>query len=104
MHRQVGDLRLNGDGLAERGLLLRHLVMPEGLEDAQAILHWVATHLSRSTWLNLMDQYNPAHQAAKFPGLNRRPFPSEIEGAYALAWREGLQRLDKRSPRRRRRL
>jgi putative pyruvate formate lyase activating enzyme len=100
MHRQVGDLRFDPAGVAERGVLLRHLIMPEGLEETRAILHWVATELSTGTYINLMDQYHPAFQAAKFPELTRTIYPEEYEQAHALARREGLRRIDARAPRR----
>ncbi len=99
MHRQVGDLRLNGEGLAERGLLLRHLVMPGGTAESQAILHWVACELSTATYVNLMDQYRPAHQSSKFPELSRPLHAGEFEQVCHIAHGEGLHRLDARAPR-----
>ena len=98
MHRQVGELRFDAAGVARRGLLIRHLVMPEGLKETRAILNWVATELSTSTYVNLMDQYRPAHRASKFPELTRRVYPEEFEAAHLLARREGLSRLDRRAP------
>jgi putative pyruvate formate lyase activating enzyme len=60
MHRQVGDLEVDGSGLARRGLLIRHLVMPGMLADTQAVLEWIAAELGPGTYVNLMDQYRPA--------------------------------------------
>jgi putative pyruvate formate lyase activating enzyme len=60
MYRQVGPLRLGQDGLARRGLLVRHLVMPGMLEETGAILRYVATELDTDTYVNLMAQYHPA--------------------------------------------
>ena len=96
MHRQVGELRLNDEGLAERGLLVRHLVMPEGLDDTRQILRWVASQLSPRTYVNVMDQYYPMHKASEYPELSRRLYPEEHEAALAAARMEGLLRLDER--------
>jgi putative pyruvate formate lyase activating enzyme len=99
MHQQVGVLRMDEDGLALRGLLVRHLVMPGMLEDTRAILNWLATELSSDTYLNLMDQYHPAHKAAtepQFAGINRRLARAEFAQAIELASAAGLWRLDSR--------
>ncbi len=98
MHRQVGDLKADEDGLALRGLLVRHLVMPGLLDDARQIAAWLAD-LSRDTYLNLMDQYSPAWKAKtnpRFAGINRRVTSSEMHQAYDLARAAGLWRLDER--------
>ncbi|MCH7477885.1 MAG: radical SAM protein [SAR324 cluster bacterium] len=101
MHRQVGDLRWDMEGMAERGLLIRHLVMPECGEETRAIMRWVATELSTSTYINLMDQYTPDYQSEKFPELGRGINPEEFRAARKSARAEGLRRLDTRLPRRR---
>ncbi|MDH5753006.1 MAG: radical SAM protein [Deltaproteobacteria bacterium] len=118
MHRQVGDLRLDAEGLARRGLLLRHLIMPEAQEDTRAILHWIAANLSRSTYINLMDQYRPQHlvghprhmagrpenkpasgrPALQYAAINRCPSREELQAAFAAAQAEGLRRLDEPLP------
>ncbi|MBI4082862.1 MAG: radical SAM protein [Candidatus Lambdaproteobacteria bacterium] len=98
MHRQVGLLRFGPTGLAERGVLLRHLVMPGYLDETRAILHWIATELSPATYVNLMDQYRPAFHALRFPELSRWLYPEEVEAAREIARREGLSRLDERGP------
>ncbi len=100
MHRQVGDLRFDPAGVAERGLLVRHLVMPDGQAETRSILHWLAGELSTSTYVNLMDQYRPAFRADRFPELMRGIRPEEYEQAHAAARRAGLRRLDSRAPRR----
>jgi putative pyruvate formate lyase activating enzyme len=99
MHRQVGDLVLDADGIAQRGILLRHLVMPGQLDETRAILEWVATELSRGTYVNVMDQYRPAGKvhAAWFEEINRRVTPAELREAYEIAREVGLTRLDERS-------
>lgn len=97
MHRQVGVLRVDEEGLAVSGVLVRHLVMPGLLADTQSILSWLAGEVSRDTYVNLMDQYHPAHRVeeeAKFAPINRRTSRSEFEQARALASAAGLWRLD----------
>ena len=94
MHRQVGDLVLDEAKVARRGLLIRHLVLPEGLAGTEQTLTFIAEEVSRNTYLNLMDQYRPCFQASRFPGLDRRPNRSELHEARAIAKRLGLHRLD----------
>jgi putative pyruvate formate lyase activating enzyme len=99
MHQQVGVLQMDEDGVALRGVLVRHLVMPGMLEDTRAILQWLATELSPDTYLNLMDQYRPAHRAEsepQFTEINRRPSRAEFCQATELAETAGLWRLDSR--------
>jgi len=98
MHRQVGPLVLDRDGLARRGLLIRHLVMPEALEETRAILAWIAGELGPETYVNLMDQYYPAGKVeqGKFPELERRLTSLEFARARAMARELGLRRLDGR--------
>jgi putative pyruvate formate lyase activating enzyme len=98
MHRQVGELKGDEDGLALRGVLVRHLVMPGQLEDTEHIVAWLAS-LSRDTYLNLMDQYYPAWKAKtnpRFHEINRRVTSSEMIRAEAMAREAGLWRLDER--------
>lgn len=98
MHRQVGDLLFDEEGLALRGVLLRHLVMPDGLEDTREILQWVARYLGRDTYLNLMDQYYPAGlvNSTRYPEINRCITPREYETALQYAFQLGFWRLDRR--------
>lgn len=99
MHDQVGELKVDEDGLALRGVLLRHLVMPGLLEDTRAIMRWLATALSPDTYVNVMDQYYPAHKAEtnpRFAQINRRLRDSEFHEALAEARAVGLWRLDTR--------
>jgi uncharacterized Fe-S radical SAM superfamily protein PflX/intein/homing endonuclease len=98
MYRQVGDLRADEDGLALRGVLVRHLVMPGRLGDTRQIAGWLAG-LSRDTYLNLMDQYYPAWKAKtnpRFADINRRVTRPEMIEAVGLARTAGLWRLDDR--------
>lgn len=96
MHRQVGDLILDDDGLAERGLLVRHLVLPGGLAGTEEVLGWIASEVSTATYVNIMAQYRPSFRAGEEPLLARRPTAGEVEQAWAAAWRLGLTRLDAR--------
>ncbi|MEN8729301.1 MAG: radical SAM protein, partial [Desulfuromonadales bacterium] len=94
MHRQVGDLALDETNIARRGLLVRHLVLPQDLAGTEQTLIFIAEQVSRDTYLNLMDQYRPCFQAHRFAGLDRRPNRSELHQARAIAKRLGLHRLD----------
>jgi putative pyruvate formate lyase activating enzyme len=104
MHRQVGDLRFGPDGLARRGLLVRHLVMPAQTDEAAAILRWLADEISPDTYVNLMDQYHPDYEVGaiardgrpKYAEIARRPSPEELAAAHAAARDAGLWRLDTR--------
>jgi putative pyruvate formate lyase activating enzyme len=100
MCRQVGDLVMDGDGLAKRGLLIRHLVMPGDVAGTGEIMRWIAQELSPTTYVNLMAQYHPAGKVTRseFPEIDRRVTPVEYEHALDQAWRAGLKRLDFRRP------
>ncbi len=96
MHRQVGVLQLNAQGLAVRGLLVRHLVMPGMLEETFRILEFIAQEISRNTYINIMDQYYPAFQVneRRYPEINRRLQQEEFRQAVQYARQLGLTRLD----------
>lgn len=96
MHRQVGDLRMDAEGIAYRGLLVRHLVMPDHLAGSEETFQWIAAHLSQQTYINIMDQYRPCGTAHAHPSLSRRITTSEYEEAVQIARRCGLNRLDRR--------
>jgi putative pyruvate formate lyase activating enzyme len=96
MHRQVGDLKLDSRGIAQRGLLIRHLVLPEGLAGTVEIVRFLAEEVSKNTYLNLMDQYRPCFKAREYPPLNRRLTTDEYREALKLAQEAGLTRLDER--------
>jgi putative pyruvate formate lyase activating enzyme len=91
MHRQVGDLKVTESGIAQRGLLVRHLVLPENLAGTDEVIRFIAV-LSKNTYLNIMDQYRPAHNADRHPGLRRRITAREYEQAIGLARHMGLTR------------
>jgi putative pyruvate formate lyase activating enzyme len=97
MRRQVGDLVVDDIGLARRGLIVRHLVMPGALEETEAVLRFVAEQLGPDTYVNLMGQYRPAGRSERFEEINRRPYPEELTSAFEIADRLGLRRLDARS-------
>jgi uncharacterized Fe-S radical SAM superfamily protein PflX/intein/homing endonuclease len=99
MHRQVGDLVLDERGLARRGLIVRHLLMPGLLDETEAILRFVADELGPDTYVNLMGQYYPAGRTDKYEEIDRRPRHDELERAFEIADGLGLRRLDPRSRR-----
>lgn len=92
MHRQVGDLQLNAEGIAERGVLVRHLVMPGLPNDSEKILRFIAEKISVNTFVNIMPQYHPAGQAAQYPELNRRVTLAEMQAIIQFATDLGLSR------------
>jgi putative pyruvate formate lyase activating enzyme len=94
MHRQVGDLVMDDRGIAQRGLLLRHLVLPEGLAGTREVMHFIATELSKNTYVNVMDQYRPCYKAFENPPMDRRITAEEFEEAVRIILEEGLTRLD----------
>ena len=94
MHRQVGDLVIGADGLARRGLLVRHLVLPGGVAGTEAVLSFLAEEVSANTYVNLMDQYRPCYRADEAPALDRPITTAEFEEALELARRCGITRLD----------
>lgn len=100
MHAQVGELKVDEDGLALRGVLVRHLVMPGLLDDTRKIMRWLAAECSRNTCVNVMDQYRPAWKAeteACFAVINRRLRNSEYAQAVEHAKAAGLWRFDAKS-------
>jgi len=96
MHRQVGDLEMDEDGIALRGLLVRHLVLPEGLAGTREAMHFLATEISNNTYVNIMDQYFPCGDIipAGSP-LARRITRKEFMEAIQIARNEGLSRIDR---------
>ena len=96
MHRQVGDLTVDESGIALRGLLVRHLVLPENISDTDRVLEFLAEEISCNTYLNLMDQYRPCYRADENPPLDRPIMSREFSRAVAWAENLGLHRLDNR--------
>jgi len=94
MHCQVGNLQTDERGLATRGLLVRHLVLPHNLAGTRQIVQFLADEISTNTYLNLMAQYRPAYDASRYPELNRRITVSEYNAAVHMAKEAGLTNLD----------
>ena len=93
MHRQVGDLRLDENGLARRGLIVRHLVLPKGLAGTAKLVDFIAKQVSVETYFNLMDQYQPAYLAKQYPRINRLITQEEFQQARQETLQAGLHRL-----------
>ena len=91
MLRQVGRFRADEGGVAERGLIVRHLVLPEGGAGSRETLAWIAENLGRETHISLMKQFFPAHQALDTPGLHRKLTDEEYEDAAAALEEAGLE-------------
>lgn len=94
MHRQLGDLQMDGHGIATRGLLVRHLVLPQGLAGTEAVVKFLAQEISPYTHLNIMAQYRPCHKAHEVPALARPVSRQEYQDAVKMAQQAGLRRLD----------
>ncbi len=97
MHRQVGDLVKGAGGVAERGLMVRHLVMPNNVAGTGEFVKWVAANLSRSTYVNIMSQYRVEHRAFEYPRIARAITAEEFLEAMLWAEETGLRNLDSRS-------
>jgi putative pyruvate formate lyase activating enzyme len=98
MHRQVGDLQIDESGVARRGLLVRHLILPEEQTGTADVCRFLAAEVSGDTYINVMEQYRPAHKVARHPSrfeeIARRPSIAECSSAAAKALAAGLWRLD----------
>jgi len=94
MHRQVGDLIIDERGIALRGLLIRHLVLPEGVAGTGEVIRFIAEEISRNTYINIMDQYRPCYEAFEHPPLDRRITKREYNEALEMAIKAGLKRID----------
>jgi putative pyruvate formate lyase activating enzyme len=95
MHRQVGDLCFDEQGLAKHGVLVRHLVMPEDSADSNLVMKTLAK-ISTNMYLNIMGQYHPAGKVSteNYQQINRRVYPDEIQQSYQHAKQAGLWRFD----------
>jgi putative pyruvate formate lyase activating enzyme len=103
MHRQVGDLVIDEDGVARRGLLIRHLVMPGNLAGTESLVRWIAREVSPNAYINVMNQYHPCFKAINFPEINKTITNPEHRKALGAAAKAGL-RLDREITQRRPRL
>jgi putative pyruvate formate lyase activating enzyme len=95
MYRQVGDLVIDQQGIAQKGLLIRHLVLPGGLAGTEQVMRFVAQELSPNSYVNVMAQYYPQYRATEFPELNGRITDQEYRQAIDIAKRYGITRLDR---------
>ena len=95
MHRQVGDLSMDANGIARRGLLVRHLVLPSGLAGTRRVMEFIARKVSADTYVNVMSQYRPCGRAAEVDGLGEPLSPAEYRRALDMARQAGLRRLDR---------
>lgn len=94
MHRQVGDLMIDERGIALRGLLVRHLILPEGIAGTKEVVRFIAEEISKNTYINIMDQYYPCYKAFEHPPLDRRITTKEYTEAVKMAMDAGLKRID----------
>lgn len=92
----MGDLALDQEGIAQSGLLIRHLVMPDGLAGSREIMRFLANEVSMDTYVNVMGQYRPCGEAHEFPELRRSITVEEYRDAVTMAQEEGIHRLDER--------
>ena len=96
MHKQVGDLVVDEQGIAQRGLLVRHLVMPNRVAGTEEVMEFLAREISPNTYVNVMDQYRPCGSAHRDEFINRRLYPREYREAVSAAKKAGVERLDER--------
>jgi len=96
MHRQVGDLVIGDDGLARRGLLVRHLVLPNNISASEKVVKFIAEEIGKNTYVNIMDQYRPCYRAGGTPELDRRITAAEFGQALDAARQYGLNKLEPR--------
>jgi len=94
MQRQVGTAHPAPDGLIHRGLMIRHLVMPNGVSGTGKVIHWISENLPKDTYLNLMSQYTPAYMAPRYPDISRKLTRDEFKKAVERAEQAGLTNLD----------
>jgi putative pyruvate formate lyase activating enzyme len=96
MHRQVGDLVVDDSGIAQRGLLIRHLVLPNGLAGTRDIMRFISTQISKNSYVNIMPQYRPCGRAANMAELSAPLTGEEFDAALDAAKEEGIRKLDQR--------
>ena len=98
MHLQVGDLTLDNNGIAVRGLLVRHLVLPNNISGTKAVMDFLSRNISTNTYVNIMDQYRPEYHARQFPELFHRVSADEFQVAVDMAIDCGIERIDHLMP------
>ncbi|RKY86451.1 radical SAM protein [candidate division KSB1 bacterium] len=92
MHKQVGDLKIDSSGIAYKGLLIRHLVMPNNVAGSEKLINFIANNLSKNSYVNIMAQYRPLHLAHRFNKINRKIYHSEFNEVIKIARNKGLFR------------
>ena len=92
MHKDVGDLVIDENGIALRGLLIRHLILPNNIAGSFEVLDFIAKSISRNSYVNIMDQYRPCFKARDYPEINRPITPDEYKKVIDYALRLGLHR------------
>ena len=92
MYRQVGNLKISRRGIAQRGLLIRHLVLPNDIAGSKKIIDYVAEEISTDSYINIMDQFRPSYNTYKYEKLSRRITPSEYKEVVDYAFSKGLRR------------
>jgi len=90
IHRQVGDLKTDDRGIAVKGLLVRHLVLPNNLAGTEKVMEFLATEISTETFVNIMDQYRPLYKAKQYPELSRSANRAEFQRAVEIARKHGI--------------
>jgi len=98
MHRQVGDLNINEEGVAQQGLLVRHLVLPRDLAGTEEVVNFISKEISMNTYVNIMGQYHPCYKAYDIPSLARPISRAALQEAVELSHQAGLNRLDRARP------
>ena len=91
MYRQVGNLSVDEEGIAQKGLIIRHLILPNGIAGSEDSLSWLANEVSPKVAVSIMSQYHPAHRAYRYRELNRRISPEEYAAVVRLAQRLGME-------------
>jgi putative pyruvate formate lyase activating enzyme len=94
MHRQVGVAKPEDNGLMYRGLMIRHLVMPNGVSGTRGVIDWISNNLPKDTYLNIMSQYNPTYKAFDYPEISRKITHEEYSDAVGYAKASGLTNLE----------
>ena len=91
MQKQVGSLMLDGEGIAKKGLIIRHLILPNHLTNTEGVLKYIAKHLPKKTYLSLMSQYLPLYKAKSFPEISRKISRSEYDTACSMLEKYGIE-------------
>lgn len=94
MHQQVGRLKMDNEGTAYKGLLIRHIVMPNNLADIRSIMHFIVKAISPLSYVNIMAQYRPCYEAFAIENISRPITKSEFDEAVKIVMEEGLERIE----------